>query len=128
MKQDQVFTRIRNISLIILAILALICVSTYFLFPLNVSLAVISSSLLAYIVFIGTIIYYGWIARKKSAIATRMVMLSFIVKIIFFGAVFYLFTRLDIMNMIVFAISFIIFFSIFLNIEVFMIFRKLIFK
>ena len=45
-----------------------------------------------------------------------------------FGAMFYLLVWLDIVNMMAFAISFVIFFTIFLNIEVFMIYKKLLFK
>ena len=128
MVQDQDSNRIRNISLIILAILAVLYVILYFTVPLNISLAIIISSLLAFIVFIVTISYYRWIATRKMVKAARSVMISFIAKIIIFGAMFYLLVRLDIVNMMAFAISFVIFFTIFLNIEIFMIYKRLLFK
>ena len=128
MVQDQDFIRIRNISLIIFAILAVLYVILYFTFPLDISMAVILSSLLAFIVFIATLIYYRWIAVRNIAKAARSVIISFLAKIIFFAAMFYLVVRLDIVNMMVFAVSFVIFFTIFLNIEIFMIYKRLLFK
>jgi len=128
MVQDQVSIRIRNISLTIVAILAVLYIALYFTLSLDISLAIIISSLLAFIVFLATIAYYRWIAARKMVKAARSVMLSFIAKIIIFGAVFYLLVRLDIVNMMAFAISFVIFFTIFLNIEIFMIYKRLLFK
>ena len=127
MAQDQ-HTGIRNISLIIFAILAVICVAAYFLLPLEISLAIIISSLLAFVVFAATLLFYRWAAGRKTSGAARSIIISFVAKIIFLGAAFYLFARLDIMNMMVFAISFVIFFTIFLNIEIFMIYKRILFK
>ena len=124
MVQDQGFNFIRNISLIILAVLAVLCAAIYFLLPLDISLAVIISSFLAFIVFGATIFYYRWIIHKKVLNAAKSIMISFMAKIIFFGAMFYLLARLDIVNMVVFTISFEIFFTIFLNVEIFMIYKR----
>jgi len=128
MAQNQDYTRIRNITLIILAVLALLCIAVFFLFPSDISLAIIISSLLAFIVFTATLVYYWWISQKKLVNAARSVMISFVAKILFLGAVFYLVIRLELVNMMVFAVSFVIFFTIFLNIEIFMIYKKLLFK
>jgi predicted PurR-regulated permease PerM len=95
MAQDQDSNRIRNISLIILAILAVLYVILYFTLSLDISLAIIISSLLAFIVFIATLAYYRWISTRKMVKAARSVMISFIAKIIIFGAMFYLLVRLD---------------------------------
>ena len=128
MVQDQDYIRIRNISIIVFAILALLCIALYFTLPLDISLAIIISALLAFIMFAGTLVYYRWIAGRKLANATRSVMISFVVKILFFGAMFYLLARLGIVNMMAFAISFVIFFTIFLNIEIFIIYKRILFK
>jgi len=128
MAQNQDFIRIRNITLIILAVLVVLCIAVFFLFPSDISLAVIISSLLAFAVFAATLVYYRWISQKKMVNAARSVMASFVAKIIFLGAAFYLMARLDLVNMMVFAISFVIFFTIFLNIEIFMIYKRLLFK
>ena len=128
MVQDQDFIRIRNISLIILAILIVLYVILFFTLPSEISLAIIISSFLAFIVFVATLAYYRLIAIRKTGKAALSVMISFVVKIIIFGAVFYLLVRLDIVNMMAFAVSFVVFFTIFLNIEVFMIYKRLLFK
>lgn len=120
--------RIRNISLVILAVLAVLSIVLYFTLPLDISLAVIISGLMAFIVFIATLFYYRWISVRRLARAARSVMISFVAKIIFFGAVFYLLARLDMVNMMAFTISFVIFFTIFLNIEILMLYKRLLFK
>lgn len=128
MSRDRDFTLIRNISLIILAVLAVMGIAFYFTLSPDISLAVIISSFLAFIVFIATIIYYRWVAARKLARAARSVMISFVAKIIFFGGMFYLLAWLDIFNMMAFAISFVIFFTIFLNIEIFILYKRVLFK
>ena len=128
MAQDQIYTRIRNITFIILAVLAVLYITVYFLFPFDISLAVIISSLLAFIVFAATLVYYRRITQKKMVSAARSIMISFVAKILFLGGSFYLIVRLDLVNMMVFAVSFVIFFTIFLNMEIFMIYKKLLFK
>lgn len=128
MAHNQGFTRIRNICLIILAVLTVLYIILYFLLTLNMSLAIIISSFLAFIVFVATIIFYRWIARKKMVNAVRSVVISFVAKIVFFGAAFFLLAKLDVVNTMAFAISFIVFFTIFLNIEIFIIYKKLLLK
>jgi hypothetical protein len=128
MVQDQDLIRIRNITLIILAILVVLYTILFFTLPSDMSLAIITSSLLAFIVFIVTLAYYRWIAARKIVKAARSVMISFLVKIIIFGGTFYLLVRLDIVNMMAFTISFIVFFTIFLNVEIFMIYKRFLFK
>ena len=57
-----------------------------------------------------------------------IVILSFVLKIIVLGAIFYLIFWLDFVNILAFVISFVVFFAIFLNIETFLIKKKLLFK
>ena len=128
MAKNQNSINIRNISLIILAVLALLCIVLYFTISLDISLAIIISSFIAFIVFTATLVFYRWAALRKMVNTARAVMISFVAKIIFFGAIFYLLARLDIINMMAFAISFVVFFTIFLNIEIFMIYKRLLFK
>ena len=128
MSRVQDLIRIRNISLIVLLILSIMGVTVYFLLPSDVSLAVIISSLLAFAVFVATLFYYRWVSYRGRSTAAGSVFLSFAAKIIFLGACFYLVNRLDIVNGLVFALSFVIFFTIFLNIEIFVIYKKFLFK
>ena len=128
MTEDQKLTSIRNISLYILAGLVLLALVLYFTLSFKISIAIIISSFLAFIVFVFTLAFYRWISRRESMNAARFIMLSFIIKIILLGAIFYLVFWLDFSNTLAFAISFVVFFTIFLNIEIFLIYKKLLFK
>lgn len=121
-------TSIRNISIYILTGLVLLALILYFTLSFEISIAIIISSFMAFIVFVSTLIFYRWLFRSGSMKAARFVILSFVLKIIFFGAVFYLIFWLDFVNIMAFIISFVVFFAIFLNIETFLIKKKLLFK
>jgi len=123
MEENQERTSIRNISIYILIGLVLLAVILYFTLPFEISIAIIISSFLAFI-----LIFYRWISRGGSVKAARLVILSFVIKIIVLGAVFYLIFWLDFVNILAFTISFVVFFAIFLNIETFLIRKKLLFK
>lgn len=128
MAENQDRTGIRNISIYILIGLALLAVILYFILPFKISVAIIISSFLAFTVFAFTLTFYRWISRRGTMNAARFIMLSFVIKIITLGAVFYLVFWLDFVNTLVFAISFVVFFTIFLNLEIFLIYKKLLFK
>ncbi len=128
MADDQDRTGIRNISIYIIIGLTLLAVLLYFILPFEISAAIIISSFLAFIVFILTFVFYRWISLKGSMRAARLIMFSFIVKIIVLAAVFYLVFLLDIVDILAFGISFVVFFTIFLNLEIFFIYKKLLFK
>jgi len=128
MTGDQKLTSIRNISIYILTGLVLLALILYFTLSFEISIAIIISSFLAFIVFVSTLIFYRWVFLSGSMKAARFVILSFVLKIIFFGAVIYLIFWLDFVNIMVFIISFVVFFAIFLNIETFFIRKKLLYK
>jgi len=121
-------TSIRNISIYIIIGLTLLAILLYFIFPFKISAAIIISSFLAFIVFALTFAFYRWISRKGSMRAARLIMFSFIIKIIVLAAVFYLVFSLDFVNTLAFGISFVVFFTIFLNLEIFLIYKKILFK
>jgi len=128
MTGDQKLISIRNISIYILTGLVLLALILYFTLSFEISIAIIISSFLAFIVFVFTLIFYRWVFLSGSMKAARFVILSFVLKIIFFGAVIYLNFWLDFVNIMVFIISFVVFFAIFLNIETFFIRKKLLYK
>ena len=119
---------IRNISIYIIIGLSLLAILLYFILPFEVSAAIITSSFLAFIVFALTFAFYRWISRKGPMRAARLIIFSFIIKIIVLAAVFYLVFSLDFVNTLAFGISFVVFFTIFLNLEIFLIYKKLLFK
>jgi len=118
-------TGIKNILIYILTGLALLAILLYFLLTFEISIAIIISSFLAFIAFAATLVFYRWVLLKKAQNAAKYIILSFAVKIIFLGAMFYLMIWLDMVNIIAFAISFIVFFTIFLYIEIFIIYKRL---
>jgi len=128
MTENQKLTSIRNISLYMLTGLVLLALILYFTLSFEISIAIIISSFLAFIVFVFTLIFYRWIFRRGSMKAARLVILSFILKIVVLGGIFYLVLWLDFVNIMVFIISFVVFFAIFLNIETFLIKKKLLYK
>ena len=128
MTENQKLTSIRNISLYILAGLVLLALILYFTLSFEISIAIIISSFIAFMVFVFKLIFYRWVFRRGSMKAARFVILSFVLKIIFLGGIFYLVFWLDFVNIMAFIISFVVFFAIFLNIETFLIKKKLLFK
>lgn len=128
MIKNQKLAGIRNISIYILIGLVLLAIILYFTLPFEISVAIIISSFLAFIVFLFTLIFYRWIFHRGSVKAARLVILSFVLKIIVIGGIFYLIFWLDFVNIMAFIISFVVFFAIFLNIETFLIKKKLLFK
>jgi hypothetical protein len=128
MKKDQKLTSIRNISIYILIGLVVIALILYFTLPFEISIAIILSSFLAFIIFILTLIFYRWVFRKGSLKAARFVILSFVLKIIVLGAAFYLIFWLDFVNIMAFIVAFVVFFAIFLNIETFLLKKKILYK
>ena len=128
MTENQKLISIRNISLYILAGLVLLALILYFTLSFEISIAIIISSFIAFMVFVFTLIFYRWVFRRGSMKAARFVILSFVLKIIFLGGIFYLVFWLDFVNIMAFIISFVVFFAIFLNIETFLIKKKLLFK
>jgi hypothetical protein len=122
------FEKLRNLLLIIFAALAALLAILYFVLPGDISLAVIISSVLAFAAFAATLFYYRWIFLKKAGKAIKFAIAAFAVKIIFLGCTFYLAARLEMINIMAFAVSFIVFFTIFLYIELFVVYRKMLFK
>ena len=118
-------TGIKNILIYILIGLILLAILLYFLLTIEISIAIIISSFLAFIAFVATLVFYRWVLLKKAQNAAKYIILSFAVKIIFLGAMFYLMIWLDMVNIIAFAISFIVFFTIFLYIGIFIIYKRL---
>lgn len=128
MTKNQKRIGMRNISIYILTGLILMALVLYFILPFEISIAIIISSFLAFIVFVFTLIFYRWVFRSESMKAARFVILSFVLKIIFLGAVFYLIFWLDFVNIMAFIVAFVVFFAIFLNIETFLLKKKILYK
>ncbi len=120
--------KIGKITIFSLILLLAIAAISFFIFARNIFLAVTAAGFLAFITFIVTLFFYYWLNRRRSSAILKYILPAFFIKIIFVGAVFYLMFKLNFMNLIVLGLAFIIFFTIFLNIEVIIIYKKLLFR
>ena len=112
-------------SVIALSVIGVVC---YFTFSANNFFAIIISGVASFIAFIATLFSYYMIYRSKSPKKIKYVFYVYIGKIVFLGLVFYLMMRLDFINLVAFVLSFLIFFIVFFNIEIFLIYKKILFK
>lgn len=109
---------------------ALIAIPAYFLFGtknLNNYLSILISAAISIFLFMLSIFIYRKVSNGDTTSMLKYMFISFFGKLILLASVFYLFAKTDFINIIYFLVSFIIFFTIFLNIEIFLIYRKNIF-
>ena len=126
MNQDLI--RINKLSLYSTLVLVAIGTASYFVFTRGIFLAIIISEAVALIVFIITLIIYYMLSRSKSKNKMKYFIYLFIGKIILLAAILFLISRFDSINLAAFAVSFVILFTLFLNIEIFFIYKKILFK
>ena len=124
--------KIRKIAFISLAVLAaveIICFLMYIILSDNnrIFFGILASGLLTYIFFVGTLIFYHKAAGSESQNKLKYILGILFAKIIISAAAFYLVYRFDYINMWAYAISFLIFFTIFFNLEIFLIYKKFLF-
>ncbi len=125
MKQD--ISRIRNVTLISFSALAVVQVICFFIFELKDFLSILSSGILTFLLFVATLLIYTRIGKIQTRATLSYLLLILLGKIIISAAAFYLVYRFDYLNMLYFLISYLIFFTIFFNIEIFLLYRKVLF-
>ncbi len=125
MNQD--ILRIRNVALISLAALVVIQVICYFMFDLREFLSILSSGVLTYLLFVITLLVYTRIVRIQSKTTLSYLLIILLGKLIISAAAFYLVYRFNYLDMLYFLISYLIFFTVFFNIEIFLLYRKVLF-
>jgi hypothetical protein len=125
---DQDLNKIKKISLISLFVLFIIGVIGYLTSPFQVFLAILIGEVLTFVFFIGTLFLYLKVRKNSSPNKMKYVLYVYIAKIIVAGLVFYLIARFDYVSMIGFIFSFLILFTIFFNLEIFLIYKKILFS
>ena len=125
---DDGLSKILKIGLISIITLSVIGVVCYFTFSAENFFGIIISAVASFIAFIATLFSYYMIYRSKSPKKIKYVLLVYIGKIVFLGLVFYLMVNLDFINLMAFVLSFLVFFIVFFNIEIFLIYKKILFK
>lgn len=117
--------KIGVIGAVSIAAVAAVC---YFIFPIEIFLAVAIGGLISFIGFIATLLVYYKLDEVNSSNALKHILVVFFGKLIFFALIFYLLSRIENLDLLSFFISFLIFFTIFLNIEILLIYKRILFK
>ncbi len=125
MKQD--ISRIRNVTLISFSALAVVQVICFFIFELKDFLSILASGVLTFLLFISTLLIYTRIVKIQSRTTLSYLLIILLGKITISAAAFYLVYRFDYLNMLYFLISYLIFFTVFFNIEIFLLYKKVLF-
>ena len=94
----------------------------------NNFISIIIAAAIAIALFYISIFIYKILFTKDPSTAIKIIIFSFLAKIIAIALIFFLFIKFSHINLIYFFISFVVFFTILLNIEIYMIYRKVLFK
>ena len=94
----------------------------------NNFISIIIAAAIAIALFYISIFIYKFLFTKDPSTAIKIIIFSFLAKIIAIALIFFLFIKFSHINLIYFFVSFIVFFTILLNIEIYMIYRKVLFK
>jgi len=97
----------------------------------NNFISIISGSAIAVALFFISIFVYKILLNKNSSNTAKIVIFSYLAKVIFIALIFLLivkFSNFNRVNFFYFFISFLIVYSVLLNIEIYMIYKKVLFK
>jgi hypothetical protein len=122
---------ISKTGIYLLAGMAVITTAAYLVFGLkntNNFISVVIAEALAVVLFFASIIIYKNLAEKEASAAAKFIFLSFIGKLVLIAGVFFLFIKTGYINLIYFFVSFVIFFTILLNAEIYLLYKKILFK
>ena len=95
---------------------------------LNNFISIVIAEALSFILFFASIIIYKVLSEKEASTAVKFIVLSFIGKLVLIAGIFFLFIKVGYINLIYFFVSFVIFFTILLNIEIYLLYKKILFK
>jgi hypothetical protein len=115
----------------LLAGMAVITAASYFIFGLknlNNFISIVIAEALVFILFFVSILIYRVIAEKEASAAAKFIFISFMGKLVLIAGIFFLFIKIGHINLIYFFVSFVIFFTVLLNVEIYLIYKKILFK
>jgi peptidoglycan biosynthesis protein MviN/MurJ (putative lipid II flippase) len=127
MNQD--ITRIRKIAVISFAVTVALEVAGFFVLRDNIRgfLGILISGLLTLLFFMATLAVYLKAANAQTQNKLKYLMVIFFAKMAVSAAVFYAVFRFHFADMRYLLISFLIFFTLFLNLEIFLIYKRMLF-
>jgi hypothetical protein len=126
MNQDII--RIRKIAII--SFIAIIVIETacfFILRSIQDFLGILISGLLTFLFFMATLLVYLKAAKTQLQNKLKYLLIIFFAKMAVFAVLFYIIYRFDYVNMLYFLFSFLIFFTLFLNLEIFLIYKRMLF-
>jgi len=127
MNQD--ITRIRKIAIFSFAVTAALEAACFFVLKDNLQgfLGVLISGLLTLLFFMATLAVYLKAANAQPQNKLKYLMIIFFAKMAVSAAVFYVVFHFHFADMRYLLISFLIFFTLFLNLEIFLIYKRMLF-
>ena len=114
-----------------LAAMVLITLSAYLIFGLknlNNFMSIIIAAALVFIMSFASMIIYKTLSEKEASAAAKFIFLSFVGKLAIIAGIFFLLIKTGYLNLIYFFISFVIFFTILLNVEIYLLYKKILFR
>ncbi len=121
--------RIRNIAIITFAATAVIEAAFFFILRGRSwdFLGILISGLLTLIFFMATLAVYLKAAKANPQNKLKYLMIILFAKMVVAAAVFYIVGQFSEVNVMYLLVSFLIFFTIFLNLEIFLIYKRVLF-
>jgi len=115
----------------LLTAMAVITTIAYLIFGLkniNNFISIVIAEALSFILFFASIIIYKVLSEKEASTAVKFIVLSFMGKLLLIAGIFFLLIKTGSINLLYFFISFVIFFTILLNVEIYLLNKKILFK
>lgn len=127
MNQD--ISRIRNIAIISLIAIVGLEAACFFVLRGNFQgfLGILISGLLTLFFFMATLLVYLKAAKAQPQNKLKYLMMILFIKMAVSAVVFYIIGQFTNVNIMYLLISFLIFFTIFLNLEIFLIYKRMLF-
>ena len=127
MNQD--ITRIRKIAILSFAVTVALEAACFFVLKDNLQgfLGILISGLLTLLFFMATLAVYLKAANAQPQNKLKYLMIIFFAKMAVSAAVFYVVFHFHFADMRYLLISFLIFFTLFLNLEIFLIYKRMLF-
>jgi hypothetical protein len=127
MNQD--ISRIKKIAIITAAVTVAVEVVCFFILrtrPLDF-MGILISGLLTLLFFMATLLVYFKASKAQSQNKLKYLLFIFFAKIIVSAAVFFVIGKFAHVNIWYLLVSFLIFFTLFLNLEIFLIYKRMLF-
>ncbi|MFO7928366.1 MAG: hypothetical protein R6U35_01730 [Candidatus Humimicrobiaceae bacterium] len=117
-----------KVNIISGVLLVLAAIIVFFMFYRELFLSVLLSEILVYGLFVATIYIYRYIYKKQDRKALQLTTFVFYGKLVFLGIMFFIITMFVPVNISAFFISFAILFTMFLGLEIIIIYKGMIFR